>query len=265
MSSKTLDIFVLILLFLFASAYTYLTKDLFIGKALFSGMVYFLPSVIYLGLRSKKYWKKIMVSTLIFGGLFGFIFEFIQEFNQAYRVTSHVFPRILGVVPLDNILGHMLMAFLTLVFYEHFIDRKKTSHVSKHIFFALIPSLIVIILTLFLFIVKPDLLILRYPYFYMGLAAIIPPILLGLTKPAFIKDMATVAIYFFFLYFIVEIVAVKLSWWIYPGNNYIGQVTVAGVTYPFEELFFWMMFYAASLVSYYELFIDENKFNLLDN
>ena len=92
----------------------------------------------------------------------------------------------------------------------------------------------------------------------MGIAAIIPTILFGITRPKFIKNMAETAIYFFFLYFIVEIFAVKLNYWIYPGDNYVGWISVFGTTFPFEELFFWMLFYAATLVAYYEIFVDVN-------
>ena len=257
MSAKTIDVVVLIFLVLLGSLYTFLTRDLFIGKGLISAVVLAIPGVIYLGLRGKKHWKKIIISTLIFGALFGFIFEFIQEFNNSYHVVSSVFPKILGVVPLDNILGHIIMAFGTLVFYEHFVDRRKSSGISRHIYFVLLPTLFIIPLVLIVFFVNPELLKIPYPYLYAGVAAIIPTIILGFSRPAFVKDMAVTAIFFFFLYFIYEIFAVKYSWWIYPGNNYIGQVSIIGITYPFEELFFWMMFYAASLVSYYELFVDE--------
>lgn len=46
--------------------------------------------------------------------------------------------------------------------------------------------------------------------------------------------------------------------WVYEGNNYIGWISLFNTSFPFEELFFWMMFYAASIVSYYELFIDDH-------
>lgn len=93
----------------------------------------------------------------------------------------------------------------------------------------------------------------------MGIGAIVPPIFLGFKRPKLIRKMAETAIYFFFLYFIFEIVAVQLKWWIYPGNNYVGWVTIFNTTFPFEELFFWMMFYAASLVSYYEIFVNDES------
>lgn len=258
MSAKRIDIVVLVLLSVLTGFYISLTKNLFIGKVIFPSSLLAISSVLYMGWRQKKHWKKIGAGVLLFGVLCGFIFEFFQEFNGSYHIVSRIFPKIFGVVPLDNIFGHALMTLFTLVFYEHFVNRKPTPRISQKISFAWIPLTSVAALIIIFFYVKPEWLVLKYSYFYLGMAAIVPPLFLAVTKSNLIRDMAMTAIFFFFLYFAGEIYAVKLNWWIYPGNNYIGQVTVAGVTYPFEELFFWMMFYAASLVSYYKIFIDSD-------
>lgn len=262
---RKLDVLILILLIGFGIFYAFATKDLFIGKSVFGGLALTLPPTIYLGLRRKKNWGKISVATLVFGGLFGFVFEFFNEFNKAYTVISTIFPfKILGVLPLDNILGHMMMTTLTITFYEHFIGREVNHHMSKHLKFAVLPGLFAAGTILILFFFNRNALHVHYPYFYAGLAALIPPIYLGFRNPAFIKNMSETAIYFFFLWFVGELIAVRLGYWVYSGNNYVGWVTVLGATFPFEELFFWTLFYAASLVSYYELFIDDRKRSLKD-
>lgn len=256
---KKIDIIILIIFLFLGVTYANFTKGLYVGRSAISGFFLTIPPTIYLSLRKKKNWHKIAISTLLFGGVFGFIFEFIAEFNQSYSVISVLFPfKLFGVLPLDNILGHMMMTLLTIVFYEHFVDREINHHISKNLPHALLPSLFAIVFILFAFFFRQSLIRFSHPYFYMGIAAIIPPIYLGFTRPQFIKSMILTAIYFFFFYFVVEILAVRLRYWIYPGDNYIGWVTVFNTTFPFEELFFWMMFYAASLVSYYELSVDDH-------
>lgn len=257
MSPKKIDVAVLLVFIVLVSLYTYFARDLFIGKAIFPALLSTLVTSIYLGLRAKKPWLKIIVSSLIFGALFGFIFEFFQEFNSGYHIVSTIFPKLFGVIPLDNLLGHTLMTFSTLVFYEHFVNKKTSHKISKKIALVLVPALLVAGLIVFAFYFKPEWLLLKYPYLTLGVAAIVPPIFLALTKRGFAKDMALMVLFFFVNYFIIEIFAVKLNWWVYPGN-YIGWITITfpGITFPLEELFFWMMFYAASLVSYYKLFID---------
>ncbi len=259
-----MDIIILLGFLLVGVIYANVTKDLYIGRSAFAGLVYTIPPVLYLSLRKKKNWKKVILATLIFGGLFGFLFEFIAEYNKAYSVVSVMFPfKIFGVLPIDNVLGHMMMTLLTIVFYEHFIDSELNHHISKHLKYAILPALFAIVTMFVLFFFSPSLLHSNHPYFYMGLAAIIPPLFLGFTRPQFIRNMALTAVYFFFFYFVAEIFAVRLGYWIYPGNNYVGWITVFNTTFPFEELFFWMMFYSASLVSYYELFIDDHSSNLI--
>lgn len=257
---REIDIVVLILFALFGILYAFLTKDLFIGRSVFSGLVFTLLPTIYLGLRKKKSWNKIIVFTLVFGGLFGFLFDFYAEFNKAYHVVSTIFPfRIFGILPLDNILGHMMMALLTVTFYEHFIDREIHHKISSHLKFAVLPGVFAGLVFILLFFFNRELLQAKYPYLYAGIVAVIFPVYLGFKKPQFIKNMAETAIYFFFLWFASELLAVRLNYWIYPGNNYIGWITVFGLSFPFEELFFWMVFYAATLVSFYELFIDDHS------
>lgn len=257
MMSKKHDLLILILLIFLGVMYATLTQSLFIGRATISGAVSLILPVIYLGLRKKKNWPKIFVSTLVFGGIFGFIFEFVMEYNRAYSVVSTLFPfKVFGVMPIDNVLGHMMMTCLTVTFYEHFIDREKHHSISKNLWHAVLPGVAAVAIIIITFFVKPDVLTMRYPYLYGGIAAISAPLYLAYKRPQFIRNMAETAAYFFFFYFIIELFAVNLKYWIYPGNNYIGWVTFMNITFPFEELFFWMLFYAATLVSYYELFVD---------
>jgi len=259
LSGKKLDAVVLIGLTGLSFLYAYLTANLYIGKPFFVFLFYTVTVVPYLSIRQKKDWKKIILATILFGVVFAFFLDFVAEFTQTWTVVSRVFEqKILGVVPIDNILAYMMMTLWTIVFYEHFVNDKKNKEVSPNFLFGLLLGLSAVAVTLVIYIIQPSFLLqLRYPYFYMGLAAITPTILLAIKKPNMIKKMAITTSYFFVLYLILELFAVDYSYWIYTGDNYIGRITVFGRTFPFEEFFFWMMFYAASLVSYYEIFIDD--------
>jgi len=257
-SGKRLDLLVMIGFLGLGSLYAYLTRNLFFGKPLFVFVVYTVLPSIYLGLREKKNWKKITIVTLLLGGIFAFFLDFIAEFTLSWSVVSRVFtPKILGVVPADNMLAYMMMTLATTVFYEHFLDDEKDPRISSNLIFGIVPGVVAVGLLLVIYFACPGLLHQRYPYLCLGLAAIIPPIIIAKEKPKLIRKMVTTAFYFFVMYFIIELFAVDYGWWIYTGDNYIGWLTIFGRTFPFEEFFFWMMFYAASLVSYYELFIDD--------
>ncbi len=258
MSRKSADLLVLLTIFVLGLLYSQLTRGLFVGKPLFVSLITILPMVGYLGFREKKRWDKILAAALVFGLLVGFGFEFVQEFNKSYRVMVSVFPRILGVVPLDNVLGHMLMTFLTITFYQHFIREIHGTPISKRVLIFALAVLIGVVIELSLFHLSPQRLRLAYPYFYVGIIAVTPVLFLGLRKPEFIVKMGQMVPFFFFLYLITEMIAIKGSWWVYPGDNYVGWISLAGLRFPFEELFFWMLFYAPTLVSYYELMIENS-------
>ena len=236
-------------------AYGVLTKELFVGRALITFSVFTLLPVVYLALRKEKDWGKILCSIVIFGILFAVIFDFFEEYTAAWHTVSLVFPfKLFGIDPIDNIFAHIEMTLLTIVFYQHFIDDGQSPGISKRIFLAIALSLCGLIGLLLLYSYFPTLLQIKYSYAYMGTLASAFPILLVFRKPSLVKNMLSTSTYFFILYFCIEIVAVRNTFWMYSGS-YLGWIHVLGVSFPFEELFFWMMLYAICIVSYYEVFI----------
>ncbi len=238
--------------------YSLLTQGTPLGKPLLLGAFYSGFITLYLGWREPKNWRKITMAVVLFGVIFPFFLDFIAEFTLTWSTVVRVFEaKIFGVVPVDNILGYMVMTLATVVFYEHFLDDERDPRISSNLIFGVVPGLVAVGLLLVIYFVCPELLHQRYPYLCLGLAAITPPIILAKERPKLIRKMVATAAYFFVMYFIIELFAVSYDWWIYTGDNYIGWVTIFGRTFPFEEFFFWMMFYAASTVSYYEIFVDD--------
>lgn len=256
--SRRLDLGIVLSLVLFAVLYNLLVEGTFFGKAMIGLAAFTVPSTIYLGLRSKKPWKKIAIATLVFGGIFGFLFEFIQELNQAYSVVSTILPSFL-FLPIDNILGHMLMALLTFTFYEHFVVQRDTPIRSRRLKYIVILGVAVDLLLVLLYFINSSLITFPYSYAILGTVAIIPVFIYALRHPKEIGTLTSIAPIFFVIYLLVELFAVKNGWWVYPSPHYIGSVSIWGLSFPFEELFFWMLFYAAALVVYYRVFVSSPK------
>ena len=123
MIKRSKDIYVVILLHILGLLYAYLTRNLFIGKSLFAGIAILLPPVIYMSIRSKKNWKKILLATLTFGIIFGTALSFYAEATNSWTTNDYIFNfRFFGLNTLEEILGHGLMALNIFTFYEHFID-----------------------------------------------------------------------------------------------------------------------------------------------
>ena len=253
-TSKKLD-FVVFILLLGAAALTWRYFNL---KPLIGGLLYTLVPSGYLILREKKNFYKIFLALLLFGLLVGFIFDFVEVFNNAW-IVSLVLPwKVLGVEPIDNIIGYIVMSLLMLVFYEHFLDNEKDKRISKNSIWGFAALLLTLSALVVIFKINPDLLKIRYAYLVGSSLAVFFTIVLAVYRPKLVYKYLAMAAFFFFVWFVAEITALKAGGWTYLGE-YIGWVTVFGLTFPVEEIFFWTMWYAATITAYYEFFLDDLK------
>lgn len=259
LSRKRTDFAIVLCLLLLGVGYNLGTDGTLWGKALFGGMALFVPSTIYLGLRRKKPWGKIALAVLIFGLILGFFFEFIQEFNKAYVVESRVFPKILGVVSLDNILGHAMMSLLTFTVYEHFFVAKYSRELNRKWKKMFVIASVMAASTVILYYVWPDAIKMRFSYAIFAGLALLPLLRLVWRRPSTLLTLTAFVPFFMVLYFVAEWFAVKYGWWVYPGDSYLGWVDAFGIRFPFEELLFWMIFYAPAITSYYMQYIEASK------
>jgi len=253
---KKFDLFVLILINIFAFFISFLLNANFLESTLlFLG----LPSL-YLAIVEKKQLGKVLIAAASFGLLFGFCFDFIAEINKAWSWNGGLmFGKIAGVVQVDVMVWFFLWILHVFIFYEHFIDRKKLkSLISARGKWSFVIGTICVGIVLFANSFFPDILIGKKAYLVLCLVSIIPFMLILLYKPKVIWRSISVLPYFFFVYLSHEIVALKLLQWNFPGD-YIGMVHMFGVSFPIEELFFWIILSSLVGVSYYEIAYDNSK------
>ncbi len=256
MKGKTLDFWVVVAMLIVAAWLGYLLKlsNIPLG-ALYLGV----PSL-YLCLRAKKNYKKIGWGILIFGLLFGFIFDFIQQANGVWSVPRLFIPgRLFGFWPVENLFGYAFMTLFILVFYEHFLDTSESPRLAKRHSRLFLFSLTIAALIIIAYATRPSSLIFSHAYLYGGLAAITFPILFSIHNPKILPKFAQLAVFFFFVWLLLEIIGVRLGNWVFPNHGFIGYATIFGATFPIEEVLFWMMWYPATVVAYYEYFIDDGK------
>lgn len=257
LSHKQVDLLVLSGLLAVMCLYSIAAAHTIWGKPLLVGIIMCVPATLYLGWRKPKPWKKILLASIIFGLLCGFLFEFIQVATGTYYIVPTVFPKLFGVLPPDNFLGHFLMSLLTFTFYEHFVNRESSETISPRYRKVLVAIICADIALVIIHYSAPSLVShIRYSYDIVGLIALLPLIRLLITRPKYFRDVALMVPYFFCAYFLFELIAVKYSWWVYPSAHYIGYVQFLGLKFPFEEFFFWIMLYAPTITSYYITYLD---------
>lgn len=191
----------------------------------------------------------------------GLVVDYVAHINKSWFVTSIFSYRLLGLVPIEDMIWVILFLYFVVMFYEYFYN----GNLSKKFFGRHLKLLIAIELTItmiFLVLLKisPQLLIIHFFYFWLGLFFVFIPVVIELIiNPELVKKFFPVAVYFFLFSFIYEITALKNGMWWFPSKGVVGYISLLGVSFPFEEFFFWFTFMAMACMSYYEFFDDDNR------
>lgn len=260
MKNKNLiDALVFLILVSISTMFPWLVKGTVLGNPFVWSIVITVPVAVYLGIRKKKNWRKIFAGAIVFGSIFGLALEFLANINEVWQEPT-IFPsRFFNIVSWESIIFYPIMTIFILVFYEHFFDKDITKKISYNIWIASIPSTLAVIIMITMHTLVPGLLQIPYTYLTLGIIAIIIPITHCIKNPKLFSKYSKVAVSMFLLFFTFEVIGVYFGYWYFPGTEYIGKVTAIGQTFPLEEIIFWMFFYPATIVSYYETFIDDMK------
>ena len=93
---------------------------------------------------------------------------------------------------------------------------------------------------------------------WLGGLAFIPFAYIIQKDPKLLPKALVMIPFFAIMYLVCELVSLHQGLWSFPGQ-YIGTVTLAGLSFPIEEFFFWIISSSAISVAYYEYLIDDEK------
>ncbi len=256
---KKLDLLLLVLFPVLAlTASLVLNTNYLITTLLFFG----LPAI-YLSIRNPKPLFRSLIFSVILTTPVFLVGDYIATISGAWAITGTSFSfRILGILPVEDIIWGILGSHMAIMFYEHLLNK---SHTKSHIFdkrmrYLIIPIVIIIGVFLITYIINP--LALQIPYAYLVLAGIFEGLALisfFRTFPRLTSKLIKVGAYFFYVCFLLEITALQLGHWSFTTNNFIGWIEVASYKFPLEELIFFIMLLAMAVIAYYEYFDDDRK------
>lgn len=230
-------------------------------RPLTSALFFFVIPTIYLFLRKGKPVKELAAGSLLIGAGFGFIFDILASANNAWNELGSqlVFNyRIFGFLPADEPIWFILWALFILVFYEHFYEKHRTDKLSKKFFYIIIPALIVLFATILTTILNKNLLLFSHAYFFLTIPTLIPVLYVLKNRSFLVAKFLKTSVFFFFLFLVYELTAIKLGQWYFPGE-YIGWVEIKGLKFPIEELIFWIGLSPFAVLALYEGFVDDDK------
>lgn len=228
------------------------------GLLLSTILFYAIPSA-YFSMRTPKGVKRALIFAFLVGSI-GVIIDYLMAADSAWIIPSTLFPfRILGTSTIDAILWSYFYVYAVVIFYEHFIDKAKHNLVAKKFRYLIYIVLGITIPFGVFYLVDQRLLREPFGYFKGSLVLVLAPAILFLKRyPNFFSRFAKVGIYFFILGLLHELTALELHQWVFPGTNFVGWVSIGQYRLPFEELFFYLILSAVSILCYFEYFDDSH-------
>lgn len=218
-----------------------------------------LPSL-WFSYRTPNKVMKTLIFSAIFAGPMVLLIDYVAGGDLSWYVPT-IFPfRLLGIIPIEDFFFGFGMAYYTVIFYEHFLDKGKPGLVDKHMRYIIWPLIIFAVTVISSYLILGGPVVIPYAYLWLGLVIALIPALTFLTYfPRLLAKYVRVSAYFFVLYLLFEFTALQLNQWSFPGSNFIGWVELLGYRFPFEEFFFWMITATIALLSYFEFFDDDRK------
>lgn len=230
-------------------------------RPLISAVFFFIIPTVYLVIRKKKPIRELLLGSLLIGSGLGLIFNIITSANRAWDELAEqlVFNyRIFGFMPADEPIWFFFWSLVILTFYEHFYEKDRLDSISSRFRYIALPTLLAVVVVIVLAIVNKETLLFNKAYFFMALPGFIPVVYVIKKRPNLILKFIKTGVFFFMLFLIYELTAIKLGQWYFPGE-YIGFVELFGLRFPFEELLFWMGLSPFAVLSIYEGFVDNDK------
>lgn len=244
-------LFLLILPLLVASLTLYLPINL-----LFSTLLFFGVPCVYISIKRKD----IVLRTLVYSFIVSFISiftDYLAEQDQSWVSTSMFNMRVAGIVPFEALVWMFAFVYLIVAYYLYFFDTKKHNIIGKRLSLV-ISAAGAVLIWLLLTVTFDHSFRVEYYYIKFGLLFLLLPLLLFmLTYPKYNKIFIAITPYFFIIGLVNLLVSLDQEHWSYPGENFIGWVTIASYRFPLEELVFWIILFPSFLVSQFELFNND--------
>lgn len=225
-------------------------------KYIFTVIIVLVPPALLNFFWLKRSRLKILFFSLAATLLFAPPVELCARLADVWEVQT-IFPEILGYIPIENMIFAFLNFFWVLTFYEYFVDNDTSSKISARFKYlvGLFCLASVTVYTLYAY----DHQLVTLNYFQLALVVLfIPAVLIFGKKPELIKKTILTTLFFAIVFFVYELVALKIGNWWWPGE-YLYTFTVWGEVFPLDDIIIWYFLSTPVLIGGYEFFADDWK------
>lgn len=238
------------------AAFFVLTLNL---AGLYAGTLFYILPAVYLSIKIPGQIKKTLTIAFVWSLLF-ISLDYIWQSNSAWVINSAFQLKLFGRITFEDFGWSFICPYFVVIFYEYFFEKDRVSEKTTKTTETLLKISLVLFSGMILFgllIARPILV----PYSYLtvgGALVLIPPIVVLYEFPNLIKKFFGITVYFAYLSFLLELVALNEHYWFFPiTSQYIGEISPFGVTFPVEEFLYFIIFSALSILSFYEFFDDD--------
>lgn len=209
--------------------------------------------------------KDLISRTLIYSfsiAVISILTDYLAEQDQSWVSTSMFNARVAGIVPIEALVWMFAFTYLIVAYYLYFFDTKKHKPIGKRLYLVFGAAIAVLIWLIVTILLGLDFRV-EFYYIKFGLAFLLLPLILFIvTYPRYLKTFLKIAPYFFMIGLVNLLVSLYQGHWSYPGENFVGWVTISSLRFPIEELVFWIILFPSFLISQFELFNnDDFEFN----
>lgn len=223
--------------------------------------LYFGLPAAYLSIRNRHAIIKSTIFSLITGVVVAFLIDYIATFSKSWLILNTVFShRVLGIVPLEDIIWGFLVVYDTIMFYEHLLDKGRHNLKDTKLKYLIVLTIFLLIAFVLVYWFNPAIIYIKYFYFYGGIVVMLLPVVSYLSFfPRLISKFIKAGTYFFIISVLYEFTGLYLNQWTFTGNNFVGWFKILNLAVPFEEVFFYLILFNVCILSYYEYFYDDNR------
>lgn len=224
---------------------------------LYLALSWYLPALFFI-FQIKTFSKHLLLPGIFYSIFVSFAIDYLGHYTRAWEYWNNSNFAVTGIkideMPIESILWAYGFWIFTVGTYEYFFDKhrshkKKPSELYLKLFVISITGIILYALkTIGRF--EFDLMYVCILIF-MGAYALI---VISRTKLTFSR-LALFGVMSLIFGVIIEVVSLRLNYWVFPLGSVIKDINMFGVIYPIEEFFWWIVLPIA-IIATYELFID---------
>ncbi len=221
-------------------------------------LLLFAPPALYLSFRSTQLVARSTVYATIIT-LISIFTDYLAEQDKSWVSTSMFETRLAGVVPFEALVWIFLLTYLIVAYYQYFYDQNEHKVVAKRMPYAFGAAAAVVVWITVLALTGIGSLTIEYFYIKSGLTFMLPVLILfTIAYLQYFKVYLKMAPYFIAIGLANVLISLHKGHWSYPGENFVGWVTLFGYHFPIEELIFWIVLYAPFIITQFEFFNNDN-------